>query len=278
MFPVAAQRLLAYYFETSKLGVVLTILTIFIIGPQVASPQIMPSSLLDLRVEQPLRWADGCEADLGARYKGHSDSIDRSALLKLGVDVTNRSTEAMYLPVKYLHVDLQVIRAQTLALQGEEYVWLPLYGVVGDIVTPDWNAEALAPGETRHHDICFYNSFSVTDLRIPEGRRIPLRGKLQISAKYFANRESWEQYRNATAREGAIGTSDGALGPRAVNFEADVPCFGAGCRAGCNTPPLIFTGETVSNTDISAKSENGLAINEELARRFPACVEDGARP
>jgi hypothetical protein len=254
--------------------VALILLTTFIVSLQGRSRATEASSLLDLRIQQPLRWTDSCEADLGTRYQAHVDSIYQSALLRLSVDVTNRSAEAMYLPVKYLRVELQAIRTQTLTLQGEEHVWLPLYGVGGDIVAPDWLAEALKPGETRHQDICFFNSASVTDLQIPEGRRIPLRGKFRISAKYFASRELWQHYKNASVRDGAGDNRDGTPGPQVVDFETDIPCFCAGCRVGCNTPPLILAGETVSAIDISAKSEKGMAINKQVARTFPGCFED----
>jgi hypothetical protein len=274
----ADRRLIPSCFEASKLGVALILLTAIIVTLQGVSRATEATSLLDLRIQQPLRWTDSCEADLGTRYQAHVDSIYQSALLRLSVDVTNRSAEAMYLPVKYLRVELQAIRTQTLALEGEEHVWLPLYGVVGDIAAPDWLAEALKPGETRHHDICFFNSTSVIDLQIPEGRRIPLGGKFRISAKYFASRELWQQYKNASVRDGVTEGRGGTSGPRVVDFETEIPCFGASCRVGCNTPPLILAGETAGTMDISAKSEKGMAINKQVARKFPGCFEDGGRP
>jgi hypothetical protein len=259
-------------------GAMLSGLTwIYFPSAKVTGQTQIPESI-EMHVAQPLQWVNSCENDSGNRLQGHSDQPGKSALLKLSLDRFNRSAETVYLPDEAVDIDLSVLQVQSLSAEKGKELWFPLYGPIRDMA-PGLGARPLLPGKSTHLEVCFYNSTWVVNLKEPEGRRIPLRGKLRIRAWYFPTKSDWQNNKDARARADISKNSqEKMLGPHVLTLDLDIPCLGAGCRPGCNTPPWILQGEGASTIDISAKSVRGAEINKELARRFPACAEETSAP
>jgi hypothetical protein len=161
--------------------------------------------------------------------------------------------------------------------EGNEQNWINLYGVF-DMVSFD--ATPLAPGMTRHDEICYIRpSVRVTNLKAKTIRRIPVRGKLRIDAYYFLTKEDWLSNKTQHERTSQIPPDElartGRLEPQVATVEATIPCHDTGCRSGCDNPPVVLDGEraflfTPSDAEWEAR---GRAISEELARKSPSCAE-----
>jgi hypothetical protein len=172
-------------------------------------------------------------------------------------------------------MDSSVIYPANGSREGNEQYWLNLYGVF-DIVSSD--ATPLAPGTARHDEICYLRPIVVVvNMKEKTSRKIPVRGKLRIDAYYFLTKEDW--LRNKTQREKDHTPPwwgrTGSLEPQVTRAEAAIPCFDAGCKPGCDNPPVVLDGERVFLfTPSKAEWEaRGKAIDKELAQKSPSCAE-----
>lgn len=222
--------------------------------PQSVSP-------LEVRVTKPLLWEEG--------------------YLKVGIDRTNHSPAPLYLPDMGTYVSLAVSEAGTETAKGEEIRWVNLHGVT-DIVS--WQAKPVAPQITIHDDYYFGSSVAVVNLKKETRREIPLRGKLRVDAFYFLSEEDWQK--NKSWHVGVETSGEhfnpwrppDALRPQSTTTYVEIPCHEVGCNAVCNKPPMVFPGEhrlvpDFYSIDDKAKAL-GKALNDELARKPPACSED----
>jgi hypothetical protein len=219
--------------------------------------QVDQTPPLEVRVTKLLQWMNGC--------------------LSVSIDRINRSDATLYLPVRGIYLDSSVSRSPNEPKERNEQNWINLYGVF-DIVSFD--ATPLLPGTTRHDEICYIRpTVLVTNLKEKTIRRIPIRGKLRIDAYYFLTMEDW-----LTNKRQHYGTSNvppdelvktGHLEPQVATAEATIPCYDAGCKPGCDNPPVVLDGEkaflfTPSDAQWEA---HGKAVSEELAQKYPSCAE-----
>ena len=217
--------------------------------------QVGQTPPLEVRVTKPVQWVNGC--------------------LNVSIDRVNRSDATLYLPVSGIYMDASVMYPANGSQEGNEQYWLNLYGVI-DIVS--FEAKPLPPGATQHDEICYIRlTVVVVNMKEKTSRKIPVRGKLRIDAYYFLTKEDW--LRNKTEHEKDHSPpwwgKTGSLEPQAAKAEATIPCYDAGCRLGCDSPPVVLDGETVFlfNPSEPEWEARGSTINEELAHKSPSCAE-----
>jgi len=219
--------------------------------------QSNPASPLEVRITKPVQWVKDC--------------------LSVSLDRINRSDATLYLPVSGIYMDSSIIYSANRSGDGKEQSWINLYGVF-DIVSFD--ATALSPGATRHEEICYIRpTVLVTNRKEKTIRRIPIRGTLRIDAYFFLTKEDW--LRNKTLHEEIQHSppdwrgKTGDLNPQITVVETTIPCYGSGCRAGCDNSPVVFDGELnfLFNASDVEWEARGKAINENLAHKSPSCAE-----
>jgi hypothetical protein len=190
--------------------------------------------------------------------------------LKLSIDRVNGSSSTIFLPpYAEIVVYSSVMRwANTSAKHGEEG-WVVAYGA-GDIIA--FEASALAPGETRHKDICLRGTIAVVDLKEETRREIPMRGKLRIDASYFPNEQDWLAYKaehEELTRAGS-GIWPRKSTPRITTLIVTVPCVAPRCVPPCDGPPVVLNDEAPTVPDIlhfsSSASDRGRAVTSELSK------------
>lgn len=138
----------------------------------------------------------------------------------------------------------------------------------------------LSGNPSRHDDYCVGPTIPVASAQRESRREVPLRGTLQIDAVYYRAEQAWQiskaqreemaqtppaKWKNADRQKAAVTT-----------LELSIPCVKAGCASECTKPPVVLEDEKVWVPDITHNDEafiaRGRALNEELTRKFPQCL------
>jgi hypothetical protein len=221
------------------------------------SPDKRSQQPLEIRVVRPVKWVNRC--------------------LALSIDRVNRSTAPLFLPFNGLLIESSVLEITDDPAKGPKIGWRPAYGA-SDIIIND--VIRLAPGESRRDDYCVGPTFPVVSAHRESRREVPLRGTLQIDAVYYRAEQNWQisraqreemaqtppaKWKNANRQKAA-----------AITLELSTPCVKAGCASECTKPPVVLEDEKVWVPDIFYNDEafinRGRALNKELARKFPQCL------
>jgi hypothetical protein len=215
---------------------------------------------MEIRMTKPLEWVNG--------------------YLSVSIDRINRSGSTLYLPRMGIYMFLSVQHLTKGPEKDSRNGWLGLYGWF-DVVSLD--ATPLSPGATEYSDICYISpSMMVVNREQETSRSVPFRGSLRISAYYFLTKEDWLKNTAQQDRHYPNFEAPGNTNPSVASVDIAMPCFGAGCRPGCDKPPVVFDGEQHFLFDPSSGESKwiarGKAINKELARKSAACFETDPGP
>ncbi len=212
-----------------------------------------PSKPLEVRITRPLSWRNNC--------------------LQVNIDRVNRSSTALFLPVQGLSIGSSTTLV-TETGESSRVRWVAVWGV-SDIINS--GAESLAPGATKHDDICLPPSTAVVNLKEKTSRQLPLRGKLMISATYFLTEQDW--LRNKSQVDAMFKTAPNTWPkvkpPKVTTITAPIPCRETACLPACEEPPLLREGEvkvipdTVS--DEPSWIERGRVVSTELEKKQAPC-------
>jgi len=160
----------------------------------------------------------------------------------LEVHIRRRSLakSPIFLPVTQgIVIDASVTDSTNTLEQGTGLAWFSVYGI-DDIIDP--RAAPLAPGESKQNTFCIRDTFPVVGSK---GRRqVPLQGNLRIYATYALDEDAWRGRSEALVR--APPDDWNLLDLKKINGATiiiPIPCHKGATKAGCTSPPPIFSGE-----------------------------------
>lgn len=204
---------------------------------------------LEVRLDEPLRWENGCLV---------------ASLIR-----TNYFAGPLFLTKMGPYFDIALDVSKDDSQRGPEVEWVNIFGSTD---LRDMTSDSVASGATVHNSFCFPPTVSVTNYLKHTRREIPVRGKLRIRVSYSLSEEDSKRYQRY-GEEGPLG--------RALLWAtilAEIPCPINLCAADCDKPPIGIHGEVRGVPDVGQSipdvNSRGKKLADELLQKFPPCTAE----